>query len=369
MLGIASPIRATGADRNRHHMALQIAEQDAPSLKTAPPVTGGDTTPVARSPIRERVVWAVLRLIQAGVAVMPLRWALWIGRRMGDLAHAAVYPRTRVALRQIEWALGNTLAPSEQRAVIRDMYRQFGQGVVEFLRLPRMVAAGRLDELIMVEGEAFLREAHAQGRGVLILTAHYGNFELLATFFAARGYRVNLVTRRLRNGVLDRFWAEQRRRLNIRAIFKEDSLKEVIGRLRRNEAIGYVLDQNMGIDQGVFVEFFGWPACTLSAVAVLAKRFGSPVVPVFITRDPVDPTRHRVVFERPLAFESRGAQGARGDDADIVEQTQRYTAVIERRVRERPDHWIWIHRRWKTRPPGEAQGGDGVNKLGREGAS
>jgi KDO2-lipid IV(A) lauroyltransferase len=249
------------------------------------------------------------------------------------------------------------------------MYRQFGQGVVEFLRLPRMVAEGRLDELVMVEGEAFLHEAHAQGRGVLILTAHYGNFELLATFFAARGYRVNLVTRRLRNGVLDRFWAKQRRRLNIRAIFKEDSLKEVIGRLRRNEAIGYVLDQNMGIDQGVFVEFFGRPACTLSAVAVLAKRFGSPVVPVFITRDPVDPTRHRIVFERPLAFESRGAQGARGDDADIVEQTQRYTAVIERRVRERPDHWIWIHRRWKTRPPGEAQGGDGVNKLGREEAS
>ena len=144
MLGIASPIRATGADRNRHHMALQIAEQDAPSLKTAAPVTGGDTTPVTRSPIRERVVWAVLRLIQAGVAAMPLRWALWIGRRMGDLAHAAVYPRTRVALRQIEWALGNTLTPSERGAVIRDMYRQFGQGVVEFLRLPRKLAVPRL---------------------------------------------------------------------------------------------------------------------------------------------------------------------------------------------------------------------------------
>jgi KDO2-lipid IV(A) lauroyltransferase len=82
-------------------------------------------------------------------------------------------------------------------------------------------------------------------------------------------------------------------------------------------------------------------------VAVLARRFGSPVVPVFISRDPRDPTRHRIVFENPVTFESRAGDNT---DADIVDNTQRYTAIIERRVRERPDHWIWIHKRWKTRP-------------------
>jgi KDO2-lipid IV(A) lauroyltransferase len=222
--------------------------------------------------------------------------------------------------------------------------------MVEFLRLPHTVSSGRLDQLVAVEGEDIVRNAYAQGKGLLILTAHYGNFELLSTFFAAHGYQVNLVTRRLKNGALDRFWAEQRRRLKIRAIFKEQSLKEVIARLRRNEAMGYVLDQNMGLGQGVFVDFFGRPACTLGVVAVLAKRFGTPVVPVFITRDRHDPTRHRIVFDPPVPFESRAGDKS---DADIVDNTQRYTAIIERRVRERPDHWIWIHKRWKTRPPQE----------------
>ncbi len=299
-----------------------------------------------------RTAWAVLCAIQSTFTAMPFRAALWIARRLGEITYYAVYPRTRVALEQIARAMP-AVSSSERRGIIREMYRQFAQGVVEFLRLPDMVATGQLDRLVSVEGEEFLRDAHEQGKGVLVLTAHFGNFELLATFFAAHGYQVNLVTRRLRNGVLDRFWAEQRRRLKIRAIFKEQSLKEVIGRLRRNEGMGYVLDQNMGIDQGVFVDFFGRRACTLTAPAVLAKRFGSPVVPVFIARDPLDPTRHRIVFEPPLAFESRGADKG---DADILEHTQRYTAIIERHVRERPDHWIWIHKRWKTRPPPSAAG-------------
>jgi len=282
-----------------------------------------------------------LGVLQAVVSAIPLRTALWIGRRVGDVAYWAVYPRTRVALDQLASALGDRLGPGERRDIVRRMYENFGQGVVEFLRLPRLIASGGLDNLITVEGEAHVQEAFAQGKGVLILTAHYGNFELLSAFFAARGYRVNLVTRRLKNGVLDRFWAEQRSRLNIRPIFKEDSVKEVVGCLRRNEAIGYVLDQNMGPGQGVFVEFFGQPASTMNVVAVLAKRFGCPVVPVFIARDRDDPTRHRISFEPMMD----------GTQDDIVHQTQRYTTVIERRIRERPDHWIWIHRRWKTQPP------------------
>jgi KDO2-lipid IV(A) lauroyltransferase len=303
--------------------------------------------PIRPSGFAQGVAWALLRGIQLCVSMVPLRAALWLGRRLGEVAYVAVYPRTKIALEQIARAMPD-LSRSRQKATIREMYRQFAQGLVEFLRLPHTVAGGQLDQLVAVEGEDVVRGAYAQGKGLLILTAHYGNFELLSTFFAAHGYQVNLVTRRLKNGALDRFWAEQRRRLKIRAIFKEQSLKEVIARLRRNEAMGYVLDQNMGIGQGVFVDFFGRPACTLGVVAVLAKRFGTPVIPVFITRDRDDPTRHRIVFEPPVPFESRAGDKS---DADIVDNTQRYTAIIERHVRERPDHWIWIHKRWKTRPP------------------
>jgi KDO2-lipid IV(A) lauroyltransferase len=329
-----------------------VTSSTSDQAPAAGPSVKRDEADVRPAGLATRVAWGVLRAVQGAIAALPLRTALWMGRRLGELAYYVVYPRTRVALDQMAWAMPE-LSPSRRRTAILEMYRQFGQGGVEFFRLPRMVARGELDRFVTVEGEDLVHRAFAQGRGLLILTAHYGNFELLATFFAARGYQVNLVTRKLRNGILDRFWAEQRRRLRIRAIFKDQSLKEVIGRLRRNEAMGYVLDQNMGPGQGVFVDFFGRPACTLGVVAVLAKRFGSPVLPVFITRDPDDPTRHRIVFESPLGFESRGGGEAEGEpDADVRENTQRYTAVIERRVRERPDHWIWIHKRWKTRPPG-----------------
>ncbi len=334
--GVAAPIvTSTITDQDRPPADASVAVDDVES----PP--GG---------LAARAAWTALQAVQRLIAALPLRAALWLGRRLGELAYVVVYPRTKVALDQIAWAMPE-LGPSTRRAAIREMYRQFGQAAMEFFRLPRMVERGELDRIVTVEGEDIVRNAFAQGKGVLILTAHFGNFELLATFFAARGYQVNLVTRKLRNGLLDRFWAAQRHRLNIRAIFKTQSLKEVIGRLRRNEAMGYVLDQNMGRDQGVFVEFFGRPACTLGVVAVLAKRFGSPVVPVFIARDPRDPTRHHIVFEPPVPLESRG--GDSGGDADLVENTQRYTAVIEQRIRERPDHWIWIHKRWKTRPADE----------------
>jgi KDO2-lipid IV(A) lauroyltransferase len=156
--------------------------------------------------IGTRAVWVVLRAIQSAVAALPLRAALWVGRRLGEAAYFVVYPRTRVALEQMAWAMPE-LSRSRRRATIRDMYRPFGQSAVEFFRLPRMAARGELDRIVTVEGEHIVRDAFAQGKGLLILTAHYGNFELLATFFAARGYQVNLVTRKLRNGVLDRFWA------------------------------------------------------------------------------------------------------------------------------------------------------------------
>jgi KDO2-lipid IV(A) lauroyltransferase len=332
-------------------MTLRTTDHEMPTTR---PSVDHDEADVRPAGLAMRAAWAVLRAIQSVVAALPLRATLWMGRRIGELAYYVVYPRTKVALEQMAWAMPE-LSGSQRRATVRGMYRQFGQGAVEFFRLPRMVARGELDRIVTVEGEHIVRDAFAQGKGLLILTAHYGNFELLATFFAAKGYQVNLVTRRLRNGILDRFWAEQRRQLKIRAIFKDQSLKEVIGRLRRNEAMGYVLDQNMGPGEGLFVEFFGRPASTLGVVAVLAKRFGSPVVPVFITRDPQDSTRHRIVFEAPLAFErGSGGETEGAADADVLENTQRYTAVIERRVRERPDHWIWIHKRWKTRPPANA---------------
>ena len=349
----AAPRDETSSTWGRDVVCYDPLEASHPVDTTAHIPTADALAAAPASSIRERVAWTAVRLLQAGVSALPPRFALGIGRRLGDLAYWVVYPKTRVALRQIATALGRSLTPSEQRTVIHRMYREFGQGMIEFLRLPRMVAEGRLEDLVAVDGEEFLRAAYAQGKGVLILTAHYGNFELLATWFAAKGYQANLVTRRLRNGVLDRFWAAQRRRLKIRGIFKEQSVKEVIARLRCNEAMGYVLDQNMGLDQGVFVEFFGRPACTMTAVAVLAKRFGSPVVPVFISRDRRDPTRHRIVFEPPLVFEPSGGDGSATGADELVAHTQQYTSVIERRIRERPDHWIWIHRRWNTRPPAD----------------
>ena len=201
---------------------------------------------------------------------------------------------------------------------------------------------------IRLEGAEHLRDAMATHGRVLLLTAHLGNWELLAAAHRLTGFPLSIVVRPLDAPWLDALAERLRGRTGVELIDKRGALRPVLQALRRGRMIGILMDQNASRREGVFVDFFGRAASTSRSLALLAVRTQTPVVPVFARRDPDG--RHTVVIQPALH-----APLSNGIDAAVVEMTARCTAVIERAIRDSPEQWLWSHDRWRTRPAEEAR--------------
>lgn len=186
--------------------------------------------------------------------------------------------------------------------------------------------------------------AVAKGKGVLVVTAHIGNWELFAVMQALAGNKLTVVVRHIKNQSLDKMWNRVRTRFGLNVLFAKrrmGAMKEMLMALRRGEALALVIDQNMPPGSGVFVDFFGRKAATMDLPALLAKRTGCVVIPAFMIRQP--DFSHHVIVGDPLEF-------VEGEN-DLVINTQRYTRAVEDIVRAYPTQWLWVHRRWKRQPP------------------
>jgi Kdo2-lipid IVA lauroyltransferase/acyltransferase len=272
------------------------------------------------------------------------RWArflLRIGEALGSLAWALGL-RRRVALEGLRRAFPER-TEKERRDTARAAYRQLGRSLAEVALSPSVPDA-ELEELVRFDNWDRYEAARAAGRGVVIAVAHFGNWELMARAGARRGMQVTAITRALRGRLNERILAA-RRKGGLRELPDKGSAGAVLRLLRRGETLAVVVDQNMRPSRGIFVDFFGEPACTTPAAAVFALRAGASLLASFCVRGP-DGT-HRVSFEGPFA----PPRGARGHSA-VRTLTQELTRAVERAVRAHPDHWFWVHRRWKTRPPG-----------------
>jgi KDO2-lipid IV(A) lauroyltransferase len=189
--------------------------------------------------------------------------------------------------------------------------------------------------------------ALADERGAVILTGHFGNWELFAYAHALLGRPVTLVHRPMNNPLVDDAIMAARMRAGTRSLAKKAAARDVLRALRDKALVVIPADQNQRRDYGVFVDFFGKPACTTPGPARLAMLTGAPVIPAFLVRED-ESDRHRIVLLPAVEMQRSNSR-----EADIVANTQRCTAVIEEMIRRHPDHWIWFHKRWKTRPPGE----------------
>lgn len=292
------------------------------------------------TPLREA---ALLGLARCLGSLRP-GFLLWLGRRLGDVAYWLL-PRRRAITRQnLERAFGAARTRRELKRLCRESFRHLGMTVVEAavcLVRPLPALLARLE----VEGVEHLDAAHALGRGVLLLTAHYGNWELLAAAHALTGFPLTVVARPLEPPVLDRLATRLREKSGVRVIPKRRAVAGVREALRQGGMVGILLDQNASRREGVFVPFFGEPASTSKSLALLALSSGAPVVPVFIHREAAG--RHRVVIEPAVPAPATGDR-----DTDVLAYTEAFTRVIEARVRRAPEQWLWMHRRWKTRPAG-----------------
>jgi len=231
--------------------------------------------------------------------------------------------------------------PADVRTVADGMYRHLGTLLIETLRTGHMDLAA-LDEEVDFSGFEKVMQILSRGRGLIVLTAHVGNFELLAMLAALKGAPLTVITKALKPKWLNDWWLETRGKFGVKMLPARDSYRYCRETLKANGILGFVLDQNMKRNRGIFVDYFGRPACTSPGLALLSAQTGAPVLPAFMLREPDG--RHRVHVLDPLPPPERA------DKEAIRQATQEYTAVIERFVRAHPDQWIWLHRRWRTQP-------------------
>ncbi len=299
----------------------------------------------ATGPIRSLLeflpVWAVVRLF----ALLPHRLARHLGALLGA-AVCRLHTRLRaVGLRNLALAFPE-LAPAERLRILRGHYRHLGWHFAEFCRMTRYTPATSAD-WIRYEGFEHFRQAESVGKGVLILTGHFGAWELSSFYHSLMGHPMGLVARRMDNPLLDRFVRSLRCRHGNWIIPRDQFARGLLEAMHAGRSVGILLDTNMTPPEGIFVPFFGLPACTASGLARIALRTGSAIVPGFLLWHP-DESRYVLHFAPALQPESTGDRAR-----DIERLTAQCTAVLESWIRLYPDQWLWMHRRWKTRPAGE----------------
>lgn len=288
------------------------------------------------------MVWLFVHVL----GVMPRGLARAVGAATGGIAFRALGRLRKVGLRNLRLAFPEK-TEAEREAILRVEYRNLGYLMAEFCKMPRYTAEGA-SRFIRYEGLENYQRARERGKGVLVLTGHLGAWELSSFYHSLMGMPMGMVIRRLDNPLVDAFVNRVRCMHGNRVIHKDDFARGLIASMRAGETVGILMDTNMTPPQGVFVPYFGVPACTASGMARIALKTGAAVVPGFLLWEDAE-KKYVLRFGEELTVVNTGDA-----EADAVTNTARFTGAIEEYVRRYPEQWLWMHRRWKTRPAGEA---------------
>jgi Kdo2-lipid IVA lauroyltransferase/acyltransferase len=296
--------------------------------------------------MRERMEYWLVTVVARTLGRLPRRFARLLVRVITVSAYLALGRLRRVGQRNLQLAMPELPARGRSR-ILRHLFRNLGWQLVEFCRMPRYTPENTRG-WIRTEGLSHFLDAQARGKGVLVLTGHLGAWELSSFYHSLMGHPMGMVIRRLDNRVLDDFVNRIRCLHGNNVLHKDDFARGLLHAMRRGGTVGILMDTNMTPPQGEFVKFFGITACTASGLARVALRTGAAVVPGFCLWEEQE-KQYVLHFGPQLHF-------ARTEDheADILAATQQCNDVLESWINRYPDQWLWIHRRWKTRPPGEA---------------
>jgi len=289
------------------------------------------------------IAW-VLKAVAKGVSFLPLRGAMALARQWGWVMAHIIRLRRTYALDTMARCLP-AKSDAERRQIYNEMCMHQATNMMELMRFVGGKDA-ELGERLDIQGEGHVKRARELGKGVLILAAHFGNYDLMSLYTARLfAYPVTIITKTLKNAKLNKLWWEMHRKGGVKEVPSHNSYRACLRALRKNELLGFMLDQNRPKEQGIFVDFFGRLASTTPGLAFMSAQSGAPVVPAFMRRT----ADGRHVLEVLPAIEPPPDR----KEETILAYTEKYTKIIEEQIRCYPAQWLWLHKRWKSRPVGE----------------
>jgi KDO2-lipid IV(A) lauroyltransferase len=294
-----------------------------------------------RQRLEYAAAWPFIKIL--GVLPRPLARAAGIGLAwLVYLLHARL---RQVGMRNLALAFPEK-SQIERTRILRGEFASLGRQLAEVCHFPAYTLENLSDVLVFEDFENFER-AHARGKGVLLFAGHFGGWELSSFAISMRGHWMHVIMRGMDNEYIQRLILHYRTMHGNKAVDKDDFVRGLLSAMRAGEVVGMLIDTNMTPPQGIFVDFFGIPACTASGLARIALKTDAAVVPTFAIWDE-KLRKYRLRFDPAVELVRTGDL-----EADIKTNTQNFTSVIEDYVRKYPEQWLWVHRRWKTRPPGE----------------
>ncbi len=285
--------------------------------------------------------WIIIKLL--GILPRPLARAVSIV--FAQLIYVLHVRLRQVGMRNLALAFPGK-SKAERARILRGEFTSLGRQLAEVCHFPEYTLKN-VGQVVVYDGFENYERAYSRGKGVLFLTAHFGGWELSAFTHSMHGHWMHIVMRPMDNVYLNRMIRQYRTMHGNTTVDKDDFVRGLLAAMKNGEVVGILMDTNMTPPQGIFVDFFGIPACTASGLARIALRTDAAVVPGFTIWDP-GLRKYRLRFDPAVDLIRTG-----DIEADTVANTQLFTKIIENYVRQYPDQWLWVHRRWKTRPEGQ----------------
>ncbi len=281
----------------------------------------------------------LIYLFTLPIAILPYRLSLRVGSFIGVIGFYLWSSRRKIAIENIETTkrIDKLYTDLSSREIALQSFKNLGKSVVEIIKIFHGLGEGILKR-VTIEGEHHFHEAKSKGRGVIFITGHCGNWEVIALTSSYMGTPLAVVARAQNNPYINRFIERARSKFGNRVIYKKGALRHLIRQLRQGGTIGILMDQGVLPSEGVKIPFLGRPAWTMRTPAVLARKTGAAVVPVFIRRTE---NGHHIVVQKEVEL-LRGT-----DEESVIEDTRKMSSYVEDYIRHNPVEWLWIHRRWK----------------------
>ncbi len=297
---------------------------------------------IKKHSIADRIVYVFVCFYHMLSMMFPLKLWIIMGKYLGSFLFYINPHHRKIALINLRFAFGDEKTDKEIYTIAHDHFRQLGMNGHEWIRL-KGLTPGRLNkvlEFVQVEGEEHIIAARKKNRSVVLLGSHFGNWEYCHLYYAGKINRLNFIVRKLDNPLLEQERSYYNEKYNVNILYKENGLRPAVKNLKKGEDLVIFADRKAGIREGIPALFFGKKTSTIPLIAALVKKYKFPIVPMFITRCD-DLVHHRIIFYPEINTDNVSDE----DFIDTVTQLQ--NDAIEKAIRQFPDHWLWIHRKWK----------------------